>query len=90
MRIPAFIHLPTDATQAETPAASPAPGLLRGLAAILAFLRAWRAERRTLALIAQMDAATLKDIGADAWALRQHLRDAHDPRAAFLRAWRGE
>ena len=64
------------------------PVLLRGLAAILAFLRAWRAERQTIALIGQMDAATLKDIGADHWALLQHVREAHDPRAAFLRAWR--
>jgi uncharacterized protein YjiS (DUF1127 family) len=85
MRIPAFIHLPTDAAPAE----ARAPILLRGLAAIIAFHRAWRAERQTLALIAQMDAATLKDIGADQWSLRQHVHDAHDPRAAFLRAWRG-
>jgi uncharacterized protein YjiS (DUF1127 family) len=85
MRIPVFIPLPTDVAPAE----APAPMLLRGLAAILAGLRAWRAERRTLALIAQMDAATLKDIGAESWSLHQQVRDLHDPRAAFLRVWRG-
>ncbi len=85
MRIPAFIHLPSDAAAAEPRA--PAPRRL--LAAVLAFLRAWHAQRTTFALIAQMDAFTLRDIGADIWTLRQHVRVTHDPKAAFLRAWRG-
>jgi uncharacterized protein YjiS (DUF1127 family) len=84
------MHAATHRPHASALTAEPrAPALLRGLAAILAWLRAWRAERRTLALIAQMDAATLKDIGVDGWALRQHVHGAQAPRAAFLRAWRG-
>jgi uncharacterized protein YjiS (DUF1127 family) len=87
MSVPAITHLPAGRVAS---AEAPAPALLRFLAAVVAYLRAWHTERLTLAMIAQMDAATLKDLGASRWELAAHVRAAQDRRAAFLLAWRGE
>jgi len=63
--------------------------LLRLFAAILATLRAWREERRTLALVAAMDAATLRDLGLDRGSLAERIRAECGRGAAWRRGWQG-
>ncbi|MGG5821942.1 DUF1127 domain-containing protein [Falsiroseomonas sp. HW251] len=84
MRIPAFIHLPIDL---PAPAAPAIPR--RALRALIAWTRGWLEERRTLALVAQMDQATLRDLGLNRYELEAHLRSGQVRTEAFLRGWRG-
>jgi uncharacterized protein YjiS (DUF1127 family) len=56
------IHLPSAAASAGSSARGT---LRRGLARFVAALRLWRDERRTIAEIARLDEATLRDIGVD-------------------------
>ncbi|WP_237217813.1 hypothetical protein [Falsiroseomonas oryziterrae] len=85
MRIPAFIHLPGDAI--ATPDAT---GRLARLAALaLRVVRVRREERQLLEQVAQMDDATLRDIGTNRWELRAHIRSGRVTRADWVKAWRG-
>jgi uncharacterized protein YjiS (DUF1127 family) len=69
MRTTAFM------TSRSAAAAAPAEGPLARLArqVVLRF-RLWRIERRTLAEIARLDDATLRDIGVSRWQLHEHVR----------------
>jgi len=90
MRIPVFIHLPRDELAPATlPQLEPARRLVRrALSRLGAFLRAWREERATLRLIAQMDEATLRDIGVTRFQLAEALRERRDEALQEPAAWR--
>lgn len=84
MRIPASDLL------YETASAPARPALpRRALRAALAWGRAWREERRTLALVARMDRATLKDLGLDRSEIEARLRGGDLRAQAVAQAWRG-
>ncbi len=85
MRIPAFIPLPIDVPAGAAPAGLPR----RALRAVLAWGRAWLEERRTLALLAQMDRATLRDLGLNRPEIEARLRGGDLRAEAFARGWRG-
>jgi uncharacterized protein YjiS (DUF1127 family) len=86
MQINRLIHLPGDAV-----AARPAGGLaVQLLGRVVAALRRWHAEQRTLAEIDQLDDATLRDIGVDRWQLRAMLADERERVAGRRGLWQGQ
>ncbi|WP_270938473.1 DUF1127 domain-containing protein [Falsiroseomonas oryzae] len=87
MRIPAFIHLPGDAVAAHADAVR-GNSLARWFGAILQLLQAWRDERRTLAEIARLDDATLRDIGVNRWELQAHMQAERERNFRQFGAWR--
>ena len=69
--------------------AQPDPLLLRLLAGAREMLRTWIEERRTLALVAELDAATLRDLGLDRGGLAERIRAECSRKAAWHRGWQG-
>jgi uncharacterized protein YjiS (DUF1127 family) len=87
MRTPAFFHLPVN--ELAQPRPSPAWRFVRRtLSRFNAFLRAWREERVTLRLIAELDAATLRDIGVTRPDLARALRERCDEALYGPAGWR--
>ncbi len=69
MQIPAYINLPI-----ALPARPASPPFGRVLPRLIGLARHWLAERRTLAELERLDAATLRDIGMTKWEAQRQLR----------------
>ena len=71
MRMPAYARFPGEDGFAPATPASGAPLLVR----LAAMFRAWRLKRQTLAEIANLDDATLRDIGITRGQLYAHVQE---------------